>query len=311
MPQLYRMDDRPDAPSKAAIPCTPEEARSWNTAERRNGVFTTVNDFAGARRKENLTRIRAWAIDIDDGTKAEQHGKLTRSPLVPSAIVETKRGYQAWWFARGAEAAHWNAIVLERLVPHFGADRNARDLCRILRVPGFKHWKDPEPFPIRLAWEHEVRYSERQIAEAFKWVPDVAHHVNEQRREVREAVPGADPTGDEFWSAIAALDCREALERFSGSALCRGEHFTFRRVSSGNLNIFADGKGTPCWVDANGKIGSPSKGGPFITSWLRWYGHGWPTVLAAIKAAYPHIADIDEREKQKWREHQRAVRRAA
>lgn len=167
--QLYRLHDAPES-SKAAIPVRDEaEARTWNTPERGFGIYRTVNSFDGPRRKEFLARIVAWPIDIDEGEKQSQAKKLMAAPLVPSEIVETRRGYQAYWHARdGAQAEHWNAIVLERLVPYFGADKNARDLCRILRVPGFLHLKDPaNPFPVRSVWRHRVSYTERQMAEAF------------------------------------------------------------------------------------------------------------------------------------------------
>lgn len=317
MDHVYRMDDRPDAASKAAIRCTVEEARAWNTPERGFGVFATVNDFGdGPRRKDHLRAIRAWAIDIDEGTKAEQHMRLTASPLIPSMIVETKRGYQAYWCAIDGKADHWNAIVLERLVPHYGADRNARDLCRILRVPGFLHLKDPaDPFRVQLAWRQTVAYTERQIADAFAWVPNVAHHVTESKREAAGAL---DPhqtlqnaQGDEFWPGVASLDCRDALERLSGTQWVNGERFTFRRVSSGNVNIFCDGRGTSCWVDASGKIGSLDKGGPFVTHWLRWYGNDWRSTIEAVKSVYPHLAEADARDKARWVERQRAARRGA
>lgn len=319
-PHVYRMDDRPDAPSKAAIRCGLSEAREWNTPERGFGVFQTVNDFGdGPRRKDHLKRIRAWAVDMDEGTKAEMHAKLHTSPLVPSMIVETKRGYQAYWCARDGQADHWNAIVLERLVAHYGADRNARDLCRILRVPGFLHLKDPaDPFRVRLVWQQQVSYLERQLAEAFPWVCATAHHVAQERTE---AVAGGAGAGDSktpgsghsgaFWDAVANLDCRDALERLSGTGYVNGERFTFRRVSSGNLNIFCDGRGTSCWVDASGKIGSLDKGGPFASSWLRWYGNDWRTVVEALRSIYPHLADIDDRERAAWVEAKRAERMAS
>lgn len=317
--QLYRMDDRPDAPSKAAIRCNRAEATEWNTPERGFGVFRTVNDFgADPRRKEFLKRINAWAIDMDVGTKAEMHAKLHASPLVPSMIVETKRGFQAYWCARDGQAEHWNAIVLERLVAHYGADRNARDLCRILRVPGFWHLKDPnDPFLVRTVWQHDVSYQERQMAAAFPWRCATADRVAEVRAEAQKAAranpsaSGGIPVGKEFWQEVANLDCREALERFSGSGYVNGERFTFRRVSSGNLNIFCDGRGTSCWVDAEGKIGSLDKGGPFISHWLHWYGNGWPTVARALKEAYPHLADADARDRAAFIEAKRAERRRA
>jgi hypothetical protein len=315
--QIYRMDDRPDAASKAAIRCNRAEAEAWNTPERGFGVFRTVNDFGtDPRRKEFLKRINAWAIDIDDGSKAEQHAKLQVSPLVPSLIVETKRGYQAYWCARDGQAEHWNAIVLERLVAHFGADRNARDLCRILRCPGFLHLKDPaDPFPVQIVWQHNVSYHERQMALAWPWRCATPDRVAEVRATVQAAkshgsAPDA-PTGHAFWDAVANLNCLEALERLSGTGYVNGERFTFRRMSNGNLNIFCDGRGTSCWVDASGKIGSLDKGGPFISHWLRWYGNDWPTTIRALKDTFPELADADARDRDAWIAAKRAARRAA
>lgn len=317
MTRLYRMDDRPDAPSKAAIACTGEEARAWNTPERGYGVFRTVNDFGDQpRRKEHIKRINAWAIDMDEGTKAQMHAKLTASPLIPSLIVETKRGFQAYWCARDGVAEHWNAIVLERLVAHYGADRNARDLCRILRAPGFLHLKDPaDPFRCRVVWQHVVSYHERQMAEHWPWVCATSHHVAQERTEaVARAATSATSESpgtaqsDEFWQAVGNLDCRDALERLSGTGYVNGERFTFRRMSNGNANIFCDGRGTSCWVDASGKIGSLDKGGPFITHWLRWYGNDWPTTLRAVKEIYPHLAEIDDRQRAAWIAAKRAER---
>jgi hypothetical protein len=312
--RLYVMDDRPDATSKAAVRVDEDEAFRLNNPTDCRGVFRTVNDFGDApRRKEHLRSIRSWAIDIDDGSKAEMHAKLTRSPLVPSEIVETKRGYQAYWHAREAKAEHWNAIVLERLVPHFGADKNARDLCRILRAPGFLHLKDPaDPFPVRTVWEHAVSYTERQIGEAFRWVPSKTEHAA-QRAEANADLARSAPAGStpgiegEFWDAVWNLDGRAALERLSGSGYVNGETFTFRPTSRGGWNIFSDGKGTPCWVDANGKIGSPSGGGPTVAQWLKWYGHPWRYVVEALKTTFPHLAEIDARQREAWRAGRRAA----
>lgn len=303
MTVLYRMHDAPDA-NKAAVEVSRDDAKRWN--EQGYGIFITVNTFNGARRKENLSRINAWAIDIDDGTKEAQHKRLLSSPLVPSLIVETKRGYQAYWIARGANAENWNAIVLERLVPFFGADANARDLCRILRMPGYFHMKDPaDPFLIRVAWKHEVSYTERQIGQAFRWVPNpkaqkAAHDDARQaaEAEIREqarhnAIAAGLPPSESLWDAIYALDCEEGLRRLSGHSAVNGEQYTFRRTGRGNLNIFVDGKGSPCFIDGNKRIGSPSGGGPTLVQWLRWFGHSYRDAIAVLKDVYPQLAEID------------------
>jgi hypothetical protein len=308
MTDLYRMFDSDPA---GMFPVQKAEAKDWNA--KGWGIFWTVNDFGGqARRKENLRRIIAWAIDMDDGTKAEQHARLLRSPLIPSLIVETKSGFHAYWLAAahrdlGApKADHWNAIVLERLVPFFGSDKNARDLCRVLRVPGFRHMKDPaHPFDIRIAWKQHVAYTEPQIAEAFPWVPDKKAHQSalaEAQRaaqtEAREAsrraaiAAGLVPT-ETLWEAIWNLDCEDGLQRLSGHWAVGGEAYTFRTTGRGNLNLFVNGKPSSVFVDQNKRIGSLDGGGPTLVQWLRWFRHPWATVLDVLFEIFPHLRDVD------------------
>jgi hypothetical protein len=312
--QLYRMHDSDDErrAKEGARPIARAEAAAWQ--EQGYGIFVSVNEFEGPRRKECLRKIRAWAIDIDGADKREQHRRLLSSPLVPSMIVETKSGFHAWWIARDAKPEHWNAIVLERLVPFFGSDKNARDLCRILRMPGYLHLKDPaHPFKCRVAWRHEVSYSERQIARAFAWVPDKASQkaAHDEARRAAEAeirarakqnaiAAGLAPT-ETLWEAIYALDCEEGLRRLSGHAIVNGEQYTFRRTGRGRLNIFVDGKGSPCFIDENKRIGSPSGGGPTLIQWIRWFGRNYRDAIDALKQVFPQLDEIDRAAREQTR----------
>ena len=302
MTDLYRMLDAPDA-NKAAIRCTLAEAERFNTPELGFGIFVMVNSFAGARRKENLTRINSWVIDLDDGTKAQMHVKVQRSPLIPSLIVETKRGYQVYWDAEDGKPEHWNMLMLERVVPFFGADKNARDLCRILRAPGFLHLKDAaDPFRCEAVYRSRVRYREQDFAKAFPWVRDekaAQEATQTARREYAKATGTI--TGESFWDAVYNLDCRDGLERLSGSGAVNGESYTFRSCSNGNLNILVDGKGTSCWIDTSGRIGSMSNGGPTLYQWLRWYRVPERECVEVLKRLFPHLADIDEAARKAWR----------
>lgn len=299
--QWYRMHD---ASPNGVFEIDESEAQHWN--RQGYGIFATVNSFAGPRRKENLTRINAWAIDMDEGSKEEQGDKLVNSPVLPSAVVETKRGYQAYWYAQdGAGPDTWNAVVLERLVPYFGSDKNARDLCRILRVPGFLHQKDPsDPFEVRLAWANHTLYSERQMRR-FPWVPD-ASVVEQERKAVqtraREAArlqaiaAGMSPT-ETLWDAIWNLNCEDGLLRLSGHWAVGGESYSFRSTSKGNRNLFVNGKSSSCFIDENKRIGSLDGGGPTLVQWLRWFKHDWKTVVRVLKEIYPHLADVDDASK--------------
>lgn len=298
MSGLYRMCDLPTAESKPAIAIKDKaEAAYWNTPELGYGIFATVNSFNGPRRKENLTRINAWAIDMDDGTKQQMHDKLEAFIAPPSLIVETKRGYQAYWFARDARPECWDYIVLERLVPHFGSDANARDLCRILRVPGFLHLKDPaDPFPVMKVWQHKVFYTEHQFVNLLEkelpWRPSKQRHAA-HLAEARASSPTFSAS-DTLWDAIWNLNCEEGLGRLSGHWAVGGEAYTFRRTTRGNLNIFVNGKSTSCFLDESRRIGSLDGGGPTLVQWLRWFKHDWKTVIAVLKEIFPQLVEVDE-----------------
>jgi hypothetical protein len=279
--QWYRMrDSDPDG----VMPVTQQEAHSWN--ERQWGIFATVNEFDGPRRIANLRRICAWAVDIDDGTKEEQAARIVGSPLWPSLVVETKRGYQVYWRAKDATVPTWNEIVLERLVPYFGADLRARDIARILRVPGFLHWKDPaNPFRIRTVWEWDVAYHEAALFDAFTSKAETEKHA--EHFEAKAQWRSVD--GDGFWDRLYNFDCAAGLQFMSGHSAVKGERFTFRRVTNGNRNILVNGKGTSCWIDKHGRIGSLDKGGPTLFCWLRWYGHADRECVRVLKELFPEL----------------------
>lgn len=284
--RLYRMFD---AEPRGVFPVdSEEEARRWNAEG--HGIFLSINTFNGARRIENLVRLNAWAIDMDAGTKDEQRRRIERSPLVPSRIVETKRGFQCYWLAKDARPEHWNAIVLDRLVPHFGADKNARDIARILRMPGYYHLKDPsDPFLVQVVHRCDVRYSERELAMKFEPAAKRETDRRVHQETVRQHAEHRAVDGDDFWERIYNLNCEEGLARLSGHHAVNGEKFSFRRTARGTRNIFVDDKGTSCWVDRDGRIGSLSNGGPTLYQWLAWYGHAPREVVRVLKQVFPEL----------------------
>lgn len=282
--QLYRMhDETPNGVVETAV----GDCANWN--EQGFGIFWAVNSFDGPRRIENLARINAWAVDIDEGCKKAQLERLRQSPLVPSLVVETKRGFQVYWNANEeAEISTWNDIVLDRLVPYFGADKNARDLARIMRVPGFFHVKKmDQPFLVKEIQRLNVSYSQTSLLSRFPGPTRPSEEAEAIRVGKKESSLAGASGG--LWERVASLDCLEALERLSGHAAVGGEHYTFKAQRSGNKNIYANNKSTSAWIDARGRIGSLSKGGPFIYQWLRWFNHSPVECIRVIKQIYPEL----------------------
>lgn len=278
-------DSDPTAPGPFRI--NREDAPEWNA--KGYGVFQTVNYFVGPRKKINLRGINAWAIEMDEGTKEEQL-ELIKRGLRPTMVVETRRGYQVYFAAKDATVETWDAIVRDRLVPFYNADKRAKDLCRILRVPGFLHQKDPaNPFLVKKVFEAPVAYTEREM---LTFYPDVegAKRAKKERARLKREIP----QNAGFWDKVYALDCEMALERLSGSAHVGGETYSFQRNSTGTKNILVNGKSTSCWIDVEGRIGSADGGGPTIAQWLNWFHKDYRRVVEIIKEVFPECRESDQ-----------------
>lgn len=278
MSQIYRLHDSDPGAHGGAKRISIEQAQADNKLGF--GIFWTINEFSGARKIENLTKINCWAIDIDEGTKQEMLFKI-KSGLVPSLVVETKRGFHVYFFAKDAKPEHWNSIVLDRLIPFYGADKRARDMARILRMPGFYHMKDPaNPFLIEKLFNWNVSYTEKQMA---------GHYADKSQPARENFVKRCTTDNGEstsFWEKVWRIDCHEALAKLSGSDYVGGEIFSFQQTARGNLNIFVNNKSTSTWIDREGRIGSYDKGGPTIAQWLKYYGHEWSEVVNIIKTEF-------------------------
>ncbi len=250
------MEDQPDVKKNPRI-VSFQEAKELN--KKGFGIFVTINGFEERRVKDNLVNINAWAIDLDQGTKQEQEKRIERANVTPTMIIETKGGYHVWWAAKeGATKEGYEEIVGNRLVPFFGADPNAKDLCRVLRLPQFLHMKDPQnPFPVEIVFWNPKTYSEEEMLKLF------SAPRKQTRKVTRESKP--------FISDLENIHCKQGLSSLSGTHWVNGDEFTFRRNHNGTEQIWVNGKSSSCWIDKNGMIGSHDKGGPSLWQWLHWY----------------------------------------
>lgn len=284
--KYYRMFD-PDPSQSGAVEIDKAEAKYWN--ERSYGIFWSVNTFDGARRIENLVRLNALTLDLDEGTKEEQMQRI-KSGLIPSLIIETKRGYQIYFLTKDATTKGYRSILLQRLVPFYGADRRATDIARILRVPGFYHCKDPnDRFLVKTIHRHPVLYSEQEICLFYK--PSAEALENESKRREFKSVfaRNSGSQGETLWERVWDLDCEAALSRLSSHPAVSGESYTFRPVANGNLNILVDGKSTSCWIDREKRIGSLDQGGPTIYNWINWYHRNPSKTISYMKEVFPEL----------------------
>lgn len=245
------------------------------------GVFHAPNPFEGRRQLANLISILWWYCELDGGTKKEQVARLKASPLLPSWVVESKRGYHCYWRARGATKENWKRVVRWGIIPALGADPKAADVTRILRQPGFMHMKDPaHPFLVQTVWNLENSYSEAQLLRAFPSKEPKARLVEE-----RELEPGEGT----FWERVARLDAREAIRRLNGHWLQKGESFNLVEQANGNANVVRDdGHSTGVFVDREGRLGNVT-GGSSIAAWAAWYGFSWAEIARGLKEIFAEL----------------------
>lgn len=158
------------------------------------GIFFTVNGFTGGKRtSETLTNINGFFCDIDYPDKINKTAEAIRlykqdllmemvdEGLVPTYIVETKNGFHVYWML--PEPIYLNTLnpeqqnrlrvlyrdIEEAILKKFDGDPAAKDVARVLRVPGTLHQKNPnDPFEVKLSHAYEENvYKFSEIQEYF------------------------------------------------------------------------------------------------------------------------------------------------
>lgn len=277
MRQLYAGKDQNPSGYK---PVTQEEAQNLN--QQGYGIFWTVNEFDGPRKKIHLKRLKSWYVEMDKEEKPMQMSRIEIAPIPPTMIIESKRGYQLYWDCLDNKASLENyKTILEGLQAFFNGDENAKDVTRLLRAPGYLHLKNPsDPFKVEIIGLREGKNSDGLMT--YSYPTEESEKVKYEREKI--VVDGAD-----FWSRAMSIDCEMALKRLSGTSVVNGEVYSFRINHSGTLNIFANDRPTSAWIDSNKKIGSMSKGGPGIAQWLHWFGYSYAQVKAIILEMFPEV----------------------
>lgn len=141
------------------------------------GVFVTVNgtDLKG-RSNANIIDVRAIFQEAD-------RPGVPIPTLRPQIVVETSPGkFHRYWLTYGGQVALAEfKAVMTTMVEKYGSDPNARDLARVLRLPGFYHQKDAtKPFLVSIVeTSSTLPYKWEQITES---IPPTQVEANTQAK---------------------------------------------------------------------------------------------------------------------------------
>lgn len=245
-----------------------KDADKYNSTIYKRGIFWTVNEFKNASNVlENCTKLVSWYADLDNIT-LQKDDLLYNAQILPTMIVKTKGGYHSYWHCKDATMANY-ALLNKRLTYCFTKKASVHDVSRILRVPGYLHWKNPaEPFKCEIIWQLDVAYTEKQLL----WACQKKHPDEEKLDDVIKNEVKYFSSGDDFFAWLAGQNQKELLEQLSGTDAVCYEKYSFRLQRNGKYAIYVNDTLSASWIDVQGRIGSHAKGGPLVYNWLRYFG---------------------------------------
>ncbi|HLX62353.1 MAG TPA: hypothetical protein VKX17_13835 [Planctomycetota bacterium] len=124
------------------------------------GIFVVVN--RGGQCGNDITRLRALFVDGDD---------IPLPPafhLMPSiACARSQIRWHAYWLLKPDQPISAFKGAQKYLAAHYGTDPRIFDLPRVMRVPGFVHWK-AEPVLLRVTHRFGRWYTIEEVVGAAK-----------------------------------------------------------------------------------------------------------------------------------------------
>lgn len=264
------------------------------------GVFFSINSMKPWERdKASVTKVNAWACEIDNLSKDDQRKLISVAPLSPSLIIESNKSFHMYWFAKDWKIENWTKICWWLRNFFCWDPAIASDISRVLRVPWYYHMKDEtNPFLCEIVDWCAKYYTEEEMLNAF---PDTETLAEKEAKAIKKEQQLKQAIGsDDTWDRIRAMDSKTMLEKISWTNLVWWDIISFRHNSNWTEQICCNWKTTGCWIDKMGKIWSTDKWWPNWTNWIAWYGGvDWKEIYRWIKEEFPFVIPNKEKEEKK------------
>ncbi|HSH81381.1 MAG TPA: PriCT-2 domain-containing protein [Herpetosiphonaceae bacterium] len=190
--------------AKHLIQVTDEEAEQEQRAQRTHGKELTLDDARGRVQERRF-------LENPEPYKGQLLSKIEALDPRPSYCQATGGGYHALWFfaepfildseAKRRRAKHVQAAWVARIK----SDDDAKDLARVLRVPGTRNFKKAYApnFPtVQVVWaDYGLLYSFDELAALLP--PEPAPKERAARPKPAEAAPPAASSSDHDFDTIA------------------------------------------------------------------------------------------------------------
>ncbi len=202
---------------------TSELKQQWLKGANREGrgIYMTINETDGhGVDADSIVRVRAVYADLDDG--------LPKSwPLEPSFVVNSSPGkYQAYWLLSDELTREQFANVMRGIGQRWGSANEAKDICRVLRVPGFWHQKNKDkPYRVRFhgeVSEEPARYTAAKLGRVF------AVKAEKPKAQRKRLLPSNDNwTSDDVRSLLEVIPAYwwDERENWLAAGMALHDHF--------------------------------------------------------------------------------------
>ena len=187
-----------------------------NRGKSGHGIFFCVNEIdrrlAPKKQRTSAMVINCRAVFIDDDNVRPTC--RTDFPLDPSIVVESSPGkFHYYWLTNTRDFEEWEQ-VMNRIVVTEKGDPQARDLVRVMRLPGFKHLKGAA-FMSQVVGGNSHVYNWEDISGTWEPTNDVPMRTVEKDGEIRtvsvQSVQGARElvkNGQNYHEALRYLGLR-------------------------------------------------------------------------------------------------------
>ena len=229
------------------------------------GIYFSVNPMQKWKRDAaSVTKIQTRICDIDTGSKAEQQKLIEDAPLIPSFVVESVHGFHIYYLAveglTKEQYERWNLWLMQYY--HWDI-KVCKDIARVLRIPGYYHCKGEKHLVVLrddlFCWKS---YSYDQMLLAFPYAEE-KKEIQKPEIKITEKLWDWD---DDYRYRVNRLDNQQMLYELSGTRFVDHEIIDFKPCTTWQ-QIYCNWKGTSCWIDHAGLIGSSDDGWP---NWIRW-----------------------------------------
>lgn len=165
----------------------------WLNEDKNKDIYYIPNH--GGTTNESIDLITAVFADWDCGKdgngnyfdietvaqkKLEYIPKIEGSPLAPSYVIETRNGYQLYWFVYPGMTNEQFTDIQKRIAYFFKGDPVVHNPARVMRLPGF-YWTKPTKgcprFFVRIVSHCDRRYYYNEINSSFPSVSDTEYEL--------------------------------------------------------------------------------------------------------------------------------------